>query len=288
MKLSIVTPSYNQGEFLEATMLSVLNQNYPDLEYLVVDGGSKDNSIETIKRYETRLANWVSEPDRGQVHAINKGLAKATGDIVAYLNSDDVYLPGAFTAVVAYFRAHPDCQWLCGDTILFGDGHQTELIRARVPKSAAHCLSWAYKAPQPAMFWKRELLNTGFDEQWRYCFDHDLYVRLLLDGYQCHYLPLPLAAYRLHGSSKTVAESGGFDQEFDAIAEHYEARLHGADRRWSVATRFLRRSYELSQVGKTREARAWLLKALLKHPEGLRHRPFWGCLRMAIKNGVSK
>jgi hypothetical protein len=133
------------------------------------------------------------------------------------------------------------------------------------------------------MFWKRELLASGFDDRWRYCFDHDLYVRLLLDGYVCQYLPLPLAAYRLHGSSKTVAESVGFGKEFDAIAEIYEAQLQGVGQRWSMATRFLRRSYEASQAGNRRDAGKWLWKALLKHPEGLRQRPFWGCLRMMLK-----
>jgi glycosyltransferase involved in cell wall biosynthesis len=283
MKISLVTPSFNQGQFLEETLHSVLDQRYPNLEYVIIDGGSTDESIEIIKRYEKHLTYWVSEPDRGQVDAINKGLAKATGDIVAYLNSDDLYLPGAFQAVVKYFQEHPDCDWLCGDTVMFGEDHATEIIHATVPLSAAHCLSWAYKAPQPAMFWKRELLKSGFDERWRYCFDHDLYVRLLLEGHQCDHLPLPLAAYRLHGCSKTVAESGGFDKEFDEIAEHYEAKLRGAERRWSMATRFLRRSYGASQVGNLREATIWLLKALLKHPESLRHRPFWGCLKRVLK-----
>src|SRR5687768_8922387 len=156
LKLSIVTPSYNQGRFLEETILSVLKQGYEPLEYIVIDGGSTDESVSIIKRYEDRLAYWESEKDRGQVHAINKGLAKTTGDIIAYINSDDVYLPGAFTAVADYFEQNPDCQWLCGDTIMFGTGHKSELVRARVPRSAAQCLAWAYRSPQPGMFWRRE------------------------------------------------------------------------------------------------------------------------------------
>src|SRR5689334_14364587 len=104
LKLSIVTPSFNQAQYLEETIKSVLDQAYPDLEYIVIDGGSRDNSVEIIKRYETHLAYWISEPDRGQTHAINKGLARATGDIVAYINSDDVYMPGAFEAAVTKFK----------------------------------------------------------------------------------------------------------------------------------------------------------------------------------------
>lgn len=278
-KLSIVTPSFNQGRFLEETIRSVLDQRYPNLEYIVVDGGSTDESVDVIRRYEDRLAYWVSERDRGQVHAINKGLARATGEIVAYINSDDVYLPGAFDAAIDYFRERPSCEWLCGDTLMFGGGHPTYLVRAEVPKSAAHALSWAYTAPQPGMFWRRALLASGFDEAWRYDFDHDLYVRLLLAGHRCEYLPVPLAAYRLHAASKTVAESRRFDEEFDRSAELYEGQLSGAGRRWCRATRYLRRSYAASGAGDRREGARWLLRALATHPEGVAGRPFWGCVR---------
>lgn len=278
-KISIVTPSFEQGRFLEETILSVLNQNYGNLEYIIIDGGSSDETIEIIRRYEDRLAYWVSEKDRGQVHAINKGLERATGDIVAYINSDDIYLADAFNAVIDYFKDNPESDWICGDTLMFGEGFPTEIVHAVVPKSAAHALSWAYKAPQPGMFWKRQLLGAGFDEQWRYDFDHDLYVRLLLAGHHCQHLRATLAGYRLHGTSKTVAESHRFDEEFDRSSELYESRLNGSDRRWCRATRFLRRSYAASEAGNKKEGARWLIKGLVTHPEGLAHRPFWGCLR---------
>lgn len=279
LKLSIITPSFNQGRFLEETILSVLNQGYELLEYIVIDGGSTDESVSIIRRYEDKLAYWESEKDRGQVHAINKGLERATGDILAFINSDDVYLPGAFSAVINHFTDNPISKWACGDTIMFGNGHDTKMIRAVVPKSAAHCLSWAYRAPQPGHFWRTEIVRSGFQERWNYDFDHDMYVRLLLAGHKCEYLPLPMAAYRLHEVSKTVAEGHRQLEEFDRIAEFYEPQLQGVDQRWCKATRFLRLSYAASEAGRKTEAARWLIRAFATHPEGLLNRPFWGCLR---------
>jgi glycosyltransferase involved in cell wall biosynthesis len=284
-KLSIVTPSFNQGCFLEETILSVLNQNYPNLEYIIIDGGSTDETVDVIRRYEDRINFWVSEKDRGQVHAINKGIEKTTGDIFGFINSDDIYLPGTFATVAEYFEGRPQSEWICGDTIMFGEGREEELIRAVVPKSAAHCLSWAYVAPQPGHFWKRELVEGGFDEAWPYDFDHDLYVRLLLSGHRCEHIPQSFAAYRLHEASKTVAENQYQIAEFDRSAEFYENRLHGADRRWCRATRFLRRSYAASEAGKKGESARWLVRALATYPESVAYRNFWGCLRKLARSG---
>lgn len=287
-KISIITPSFNQGHYLEETILSILGQHYEPLELIIIDGGSTDSSLDVIRKYQDHISYWISEPDRGQAHALNKGLARATGDIVAYLNSDDLYRPGTFSAVVEYFSNQPECDWLCGDTVMFGEGLEDQLITAEVPKSAAHALSWAYTAPQPGMFWKRDLLRDGFSEKWRYCFDHELYVRLLLEGHRCEHVKSTFAAYRLHPDSKTVAEGNLFDHEFDEIAAIYESKLDRGDRRWCAATRLLRQSFQASRAGNKLEAAKDLMQALLIHPESVSARNFWGCFRQLLLGSAAR
>lgn len=278
-RISIVTTSFNQAHFLEATLQSIHGQEVADLEHIVIDGGSTDGSVDVIRSFSDRLAYWISEKDRGQVHALNKGLERATGDLFAFINSDDLLLPGALSAVLDRFDRCPRLDWLCGDVLMFGEGFPTRLVTARVPRSAAHCLAWDYEAPQPGHFWKRALLTNGFSEEWNYAFDHELYVRLLLRGHQCKPLRLPVAAYRLHPTSKTVAGHEGMEAEYDRIAEAFEPCLGFTGRRWSRAIRHLRRSWTARDAGSRGEAVAHLLRAAVLYPEGLAKRPFWGCLR---------
>jgi glycosyltransferase involved in cell wall biosynthesis len=183
-RISIVTPSYNQGQFVEETIRSVLLQGYPDLEYIIIDGGSTDQSVEIIKKYQPWLTYWVSEKDRGQAHAINKGFSRAAGKIGAYLNSDDFYLPGALPySAKSFSRVGWDLLIGRSDVRYFPSWRYLRrswwLHRVRVlplPFLAGYGL---YGISQESTFWNLQKLgSTGFDENLHFCLDADWYLRV--------------------------------------------------------------------------------------------------------------
>lgn len=206
--VSIVTPSYNQGQFLESTINSVLGQRYANLEYIICDGGSKDGTLHILERYSDRLAWWCSEKDGGQSAAINKGWRRATGDILAYLNSDDVLLPGALDLAVRAFERNASVGVVFGDW-LYLDEHGSELGRGRgAPTDFKRLLrdgQIRYIA-QPASFYRADVLRSVglLDESLHYSMDYDLLLRLARSS-RMMYVPVPLAGYRVHLSAKTSA-----------------------------------------------------------------------------------
>ena len=207
--VSIVTPSFNQAEFLEEAILSVLNQDYPNLEYLLLDGGSTDGSVDIIRKYEGRFAYWVSGPDTGQSDAINRGWRLARGEILAYLNSDDLYFPGAVSAAARFFQAHPDvgiaygaCEFL--DLM----GGVASLITP--PDFDLSQLSLGNFIAQPSVFLRKAVLDEigPLDTNLRYCMDYDLWVRAAVAGVQIARIPgPPLARFRIRRASKTSTGS---------------------------------------------------------------------------------
>ena len=207
MRISVITPSFNQARYLEATIRSVLEQDYPDVEYIVVDGGSTDGSVEIIQRYADRLAWWVSEKDKGQTDAINKGFARATGDVLAWLNSDDTYQPGALREAAAALQANAGAALLYGDCNFIDENGR---VIGRFP--AAHTdlrrLRQGYvHVPQqaslfPAALWRKV---GPLDASFYFAMDYDLWTRLAAQG-PFVYLPGRVwANFRLHGDAKTVA-----------------------------------------------------------------------------------
>lgn len=228
-RISIVTPSFNQERFLERTIQSVLNQEYPDLEYIVIDGGSTDGSAEIIRKYESRLAYWVSEKDKGQSHAIRIGFDRATGAILAWLNSDDIYLPGTLRRVGEAFRTDPGLSVLYGNRYLIdekdaiiGERRLTRYVRHLSP---AGLLYGGFGIYQPASFWTRQayLSVGGVDVQFEHCMDNDLFVRLALAGAEFEFAREYLAGFRVHPRSKTSTLSEVAARERALIRSKYAA-----------------------------------------------------------------
>ena len=225
-RISIVTPSFNQGRFLEQTMRSVLDQDYPDLEYIVVDGGSTDDSVDIIRRYADRLASWISEPDRGQTDALNKGFSRATGDIVAWINSDDFYYPGAFAAAVERFRADPDLGLLYGRGNRVAESGQVICeFEATRPFDLDALVYGVDYILQPTTFMRRQALHEvgAFDPHLHYAFDWELWMRLG-ERFKAGMLDRIVAAGREYPAAKTF--TGGFPraEEIRRIVRRHTGR----------------------------------------------------------------
>lgn len=291
--ITVVTPSYNQGRFLEETIDSVLSQGVPGLEFIVVDGGSTDESVEVIKRHERHLAWWVSERDRGQSHAINKGIARATGTWLAYLNSDDVYLPGALPSLLAALRSAPDARWIAGGVIGFGtpEAPVHEWHMPKVPRGMLDLLSSRFQMAQPGNVWSLDLVRQvgGFDESLRYLFDINLYASLIARGERCHGLDRPVAGYRFHATSKTVAEGSLFETEWDIIRARYMTSLPPVSRlraRHRIgllkAQAIMIDAARAADAGDRATARSGFARALRRHPGVLLTRAAAGCARRIL------
>lgn len=202
-KISIVTPSYNQAQFLERTILSVLNQNYPNLEYIIIDGGSTDGSVEIIKKYEKYLAYWVSERDKGQADAINKGFKISTGELIGWQNSDDIYLPGAFHVLISEYTKHPNYDVYFGNIYLI-DANDNIIREMRfIPFSVEHLIYYDWNLSSQAVLWKRKIFEElGYLENYHVGFDYEWFIRLGKMTKRFKFIRHFLGAYRIHPASK--------------------------------------------------------------------------------------
>jgi glycosyltransferase involved in cell wall biosynthesis len=213
--ISIVTPSFQHGRFLERTLYSVVNQRYPALEYVVQDGGSSDESVDLLRRFEAGLSIWRSEPDGGQADAINRGFRETTGEIMAWLNSDDLLLPGSLAYIAHYFTEHKDVDVVYGNRVMVdeNDGQIGEWI---LPPHDDKTLTVADYIPQETLFWRRRIWEAAggyVDSSFGYALDWDLLLRFRDAGATMVRLPRLLGAFRVHDGQKTTAEhvTGGIE-----------------------------------------------------------------------------
>ncbi len=293
-RISIITPSLNQGAFIEQTIRSVLDQGYSNLEYIIIDGGSQDETVEIIRTYSDQLEYWCSEPDRGQTYAINKGVRRATGDIVAYLCSDDQYLPGTFRIVAETFSRFPEKKWLAGACRYFQpDGTENLWAPESPPKDRVTLVCSPWGVPQPANFWRRELFSTYglFRDDLNYVMDTEFQVRLALAGETPILVQKELAYSVLHEDCKSVKSEHKqlYEQSFfldffwDQLTrgEQVHGRVEVCFRESGVATKLGRSrvyQYQLYLKG--------LMKAFGVSP-WLTFRRIVGTFKRLVRGGVS-
>ncbi|MBI3912596.1 MAG: glycosyltransferase [Chloroflexi bacterium] len=210
-RISVIVPSYNQGQFLERTILSILNQNYPNTEIIVMDGGSQDGSVAVIEKYAEYISDWSNAPDKGQSNAINQGFAKATGDLVGWQNSDDLYLPGFFRTIAESFQAYPNAQLFCGNIYLIDENDQITWATKYTPFSVSHLIYLEWNLSSQAVFIRRSMVERvgPLREDVHVGFDWDWFIRIgkLLKPSQSVLHRAYGGGYRIHAASKFSAHA---------------------------------------------------------------------------------
>jgi len=233
-KLTIVTPSFNQAQFLERTILSVLNQRYPELEYIIIDGGSTDGSVEIIKKYERWLASWVSERDAGQSDALNKGFRRATGELVGWQNSDDIYLPGTFREVAEMFVAHPACDIMFANRLDVDEADNVIGESRFTPFSVVGHWYDGMALSNQSTFWRRDLFSKigMIDASYHLAMDYEFFLRAARKHARFKHVRRYWGASRKHGSSKeSTLFATQMRPEWDRIDSMY------GKSRWAVPLR---------------------------------------------------
>ena len=233
-KISIITPSLNQGQFIEDAILSVKNQNYPNFEHIVIDGGSTDNTLEVLEKYPHLI--WVSEPDKGQSDAINKGFRRATGDIMAWLNADDYYLPDALKKITEFWSRHPEADVVYGDCI-FVDQNGKYLRNKREPDfDYRMLLYYGCYIPSTSTFFKRSIIYEGhlLDTTYHNCMDFEYFMRLANSSKIFKHFRADLAAFRWHESNVSTTYAQRRREERLKVQFKYGVRLFKKNEKLSV------------------------------------------------------
>ncbi len=218
-KISIVTPSFNQGHFLEETILSIINQNYPNLEYIIIDGGSKDNSVDIIKKYEKHLSYWISENDKGQADAINKGLSLSTGDIFNWINSDDILMEGALDKIAKLYSKEIDCY--CGSVLNFNEnGNLHTIYNTNI--NYLSILNGTFSWHQPGVWFRMDVIKkVKIITDYHFAFDYKMMLDIFKQEINTVYCGDSFVKFRLHGLSKTMSQNDKFCEEYISILKDY-------------------------------------------------------------------
>ncbi len=264
-KISIVTPSYNQALYIEGTIQSVLAQNYPHLEYLIVDGASGDGTPDILPKYNQFL-RWVSEPDKGQAHALNKGFKQCTGEIVGWLNSDDIYLPGTLHIIAQFFKRHPQIDIVFGDYHLIDSWGRVLLCKQEIPFDYNILLYGLNYIGQPAVFFRRRLFEKAgyLDETLHYGLDWEFWLRIAGRGGLFGHLPIYLAATRWHAAAKTLAAPPEMFVEHHLIRDRYwNKRRFQSVRGHQLYAGWLNKIYRFK-----RQAKKIILRRAIDFPPG--------------------
>jgi glycosyltransferase involved in cell wall biosynthesis len=300
-RITIVTPSFNQAQYLEQTILSVLDQGYENLEYIIIDGGSTDGSADIIRKYESRLKYWVSERDRGQTHAINKGMALATGAIRAYLNSDDFYLPGTLHAVAKAATECPDADLFHGVCrIVDNAGNRTGFRNAKIHSLTEILDVWGvwwrgHNFVQPEVFWTERIAQQigPLREDLFFVMDYEYWTRMLKAGASVCSAPEEWACFRITPTQKSTHAQRASDELLSVLREYLwnpEVKISPADRRrfqgdYLYQTQFLPTVARCVEQKHSRARRTQhILKVISVNPQILRSRGFWGRIK-AVRNG---
>ena len=289
-RISIITPSFNQGMFIEDTIQSVLQQDYPNLEYIVIDGGSTDGSVEIIRKYESQIDYWVSEPDEGQSDAICKGFSRCTGDLWNWLNSDDVLESEALWKLAIAYQSNPTATIYAGQLTLFGEEMEA-IPYSRCFQSFEDliCVWETWAVPQPAMYLSRDacLRVSGINPKWHFGMDYDLYLQLTqLPDFSIQNLDDKITRMRRHTNAKTVSQTFQFREEilqiFDTFLQQHSLLLHPHWRR--SRTLFAYISALQSIQSKLQRDLSFLecLQLSQNHLSIWRYRYFWGLLRRKL------
>lgn len=287
-RVSIVTPSYNQAEFLEATIRSVLEQDYPNIEYIICDGGSTDGSADIIRKYSAKLAWWCSERDNGQSDAINKGIARTSGSIVAWLNSDDTLLPGCISTVVGAFGEHPGAGLIFGGLEIIDEAGDVTGLFDRRPYTFADQLTHRMIIPQPSSFWRSSVARAvgPVRSDLHFTMDFEYWIRI---GRRFPIVQIPetLAQFRVSSVNKGAVQRGRWGPEFIRVLDDLYAEPGLPDfvrklRSRAYAGAFTHGAAWFVASGDYAEARKWIRKAVSTRAAVITHPAWWHTAATAV------